>query len=175
MVAEAERLFGKPDVVVNNAGWTHRNRPMLEVSEDEFDKVSRHQRQEHLPPAPSMPCLRCAVRVGAASSTLPPLPGCGPAPASPGTTAPRVRSSPPASRWRRSWGPTIRVNCLNLVFNPDTGLAAEFAGGPVDDARRAKFLATIPLGRFSHRAGCGQRRAFYPRQRRSRLHQRRVH
>ena len=43
----------------------------------------------------------------------------------------------------------IRVNCLNPVFNPDTGLAAEFAGGPVDDARRAKFLATIPLGRFS--------------------------
>ena len=39
MVAEAERLFGKLDVVVNNAGWTHRNRPMLEVSEDEFDKV----------------------------------------------------------------------------------------------------------------------------------------
>ena len=34
-------------------------------------------------------------------------------------------------------------------LNPDTGLAAEFAGGPVDDVRRAKFLATIPLGRFS--------------------------
>ena len=25
-----------------------------------------------------MPCLHCAVRVGAASSTLPPPPGCGP-------------------------------------------------------------------------------------------------
>jgi 3-oxoacyl-[acyl-carrier protein] reductase len=43
----------------------------------------------------------------------------------------------------------IRVNCINPVFNPDTGLAAEFAGGPVDETRRAKFLATIPLGRFS--------------------------
>jgi NAD(P)-dependent dehydrogenase (short-subunit alcohol dehydrogenase family) len=43
----------------------------------------------------------------------------------------------------------IRVNCINPVFNPDTGLSAEFAGGPVDEARRAKFLATIPLGRFS--------------------------
>ena len=41
------------------------------------------------------------------------------------------------------------VNCINPVFNPDTGLSAEFAGGPVDDARRARFLATIPLGRFS--------------------------
>ena len=36
-----------------------------------------------------------------------------------------------------------------MVFNPDTGLSAQFAGGPVDEARRAKFLATIPLGRFS--------------------------
>ncbi|MET0542408.1 MAG: SDR family oxidoreductase, partial [Variovorax sp.] len=43
----------------------------------------------------------------------------------------------------------IRVNCINPVFNPDTGLAAEFAGGPVTDERKAKFLATIPLGRFS--------------------------
>ena len=25
--------------MVNNAGWTHRNRPLLEVSEEEFDKV----------------------------------------------------------------------------------------------------------------------------------------
>jgi len=43
----------------------------------------------------------------------------------------------------------IRVNCINPVFNPDTGLAAEFAGGPVDEERRARFRATIPLGRFS--------------------------
>ena len=39
LVDEALRLHGRLDVVVNNAGWTHRNRPMLEVSEEEFDKV----------------------------------------------------------------------------------------------------------------------------------------
>ena len=27
------------DIVVNNAGWTHRNKPYLEVSEAEFDRV----------------------------------------------------------------------------------------------------------------------------------------
>lgn len=43
----------------------------------------------------------------------------------------------------------IRVNCIIPVFNPDTGLSVEFAGGLLDDARRAKFLSTIPLGRFS--------------------------
>ena len=31
--------FGKLDIVVNNAGISHRNRPMLEVEEDEFDRV----------------------------------------------------------------------------------------------------------------------------------------
>src|SRR3979411_2601895 len=33
--------FGDLDVVVNNAGTTHRNRPMLEVTEDEFDRIYR--------------------------------------------------------------------------------------------------------------------------------------
>ena len=31
--------FGRIDIVVNNAGWSHKNRPMLEVTEDEFDRV----------------------------------------------------------------------------------------------------------------------------------------
>ncbi|MEG2050520.1 MAG: SDR family oxidoreductase, partial [Comamonas sp.] len=39
LVARTLALFGRLDVWVNNAGWTHRNRPMLEVSEDEFDRV----------------------------------------------------------------------------------------------------------------------------------------
>ena len=38
LVDAALRRHGKLDVMVNNAGWTHRNRPALEVSEDEFDK-----------------------------------------------------------------------------------------------------------------------------------------
>jgi NAD(P)-dependent dehydrogenase (short-subunit alcohol dehydrogenase family) len=38
LVAAAVARYGKLDVMVNNAGWTHRNRPALEVSEDEFDK-----------------------------------------------------------------------------------------------------------------------------------------
>ena len=38
LVDAAGAAAGKLDVMVNNAGWTHRNRPALEVSEDEFDK-----------------------------------------------------------------------------------------------------------------------------------------
>jgi len=39
LVAAATAKFGRLDVVVNNAGWTHRRKPYLEVTEAEFDKV----------------------------------------------------------------------------------------------------------------------------------------
>ncbi|HUA77684.1 MAG TPA: SDR family NAD(P)-dependent oxidoreductase, partial [Acetobacteraceae bacterium] len=39
IVAAATRGFGGLDIVVNNAGTTHRNRPMLEVDEASFDRV----------------------------------------------------------------------------------------------------------------------------------------
>jgi len=43
----------------------------------------------------------------------------------------------------------IRVNCVNPVFSPDTALSAEFAGGAVTEEAKKRFLATVPLGRFS--------------------------
>ena len=33
--------YGRLDIVVNNAGTTHRNQPMLEVSEEQFDRIYR--------------------------------------------------------------------------------------------------------------------------------------
>ena len=41
LVATALAAYGDLHAVVNNAGTTHRNRPMLEVSEDEFDRIYR--------------------------------------------------------------------------------------------------------------------------------------
>jgi 3-oxoacyl-[acyl-carrier protein] reductase len=34
-VDAAQGQTGQLDIVVNNAGWTHRNKPMLEVTEEE--------------------------------------------------------------------------------------------------------------------------------------------
>src|SRR5258706_7834680 len=39
LVQSSVARFGRLDIVVNNAGTTHRNQPMLEVSEEEFDRV----------------------------------------------------------------------------------------------------------------------------------------
>jgi hypothetical protein len=38
-VAQAVAAFGVPDIIVNNAGTTHRNQPMLGVDEATFDRV----------------------------------------------------------------------------------------------------------------------------------------
>jgi len=159
MVDEAVRLYGRLDVVVNNAGWTHRNRPMLEVSEEEFDKVyAINMKSIYLSAIHAVPALRQAgggsiINI-ASTAGLRPRPGLTWYNGSKGAVITTSKSM------AAELGPdNIRVNCINPVFNPDTGLSAEFAGGPVANAqgagdadavaRRAKFLATIPLGRFS--------------------------
>ena len=39
MVAAAREGFGRLDLLVNNAGYTHTNRSLLEVDEEEFDRI----------------------------------------------------------------------------------------------------------------------------------------
>ena len=149
LVDFAVKQCGKLDVMVNNAGWTHRNRPALEVSEEEFDRVyAINMKSIYLSTIHAVPAFR-ANKGGsfiniASTAGIRPRPGLAWYNGSKGAVITTSKSL------AAEFGPdNIRVNCINPVFNPDTGLSAEFAGGPVDDARRAKFLATIPLGRFS--------------------------
>lgn len=149
LVEAAVQRHGKLDVMVNNAGWTHRNRPALEVSEEEFDRVyAINVKSIYLATLHAVPAFRAnkgGVFINIASTAgVRPRPGLTWYNGSKGAVITTSKSL------AAELGPdNIRVNCINPVFNPDTGLSAEFAGGPVDDARRAKFLATIPLGRFS--------------------------
>ena len=39
MIAAATDTFGGLDILINNAGFCHRNKPMTEVSEDDFDRI----------------------------------------------------------------------------------------------------------------------------------------
>ena len=149
LVAAAQAFGGKLDVIVNNAGWTHRNRPLLEVSEAEFDKVyAVNMKSIYWSAIHGVPALTAAGGGGnvdeAAAAGVRPRPGLT---WYNGSKAAVIVTS---KSMAAELGPdNIRVNCINPVFNPDTGLSAEFAGGPVDEERKAKFRATIPLGRFS--------------------------
>ena len=149
LVDEALRLHGRLDVVVNNAGWTHRNRPMLEVSEDEFDKVyDVNMKSIYWSAIHGVPAMRQAG--GGSFINIASTAGVRPRPGLTWYNGSKAAVIVTSKSMAAELGPdNIRVNCVNPVFNPDTGLSAEFAGGPVDEERRARFLATIPLGRFS--------------------------
>jgi len=149
LVQAAVERHGKLDVMVNNAGWTHRNRPALEVGEDEFDRCyAINVKSIYLSTIHAVPAFRSSkggVFINIASTAgVRPRPGLTWYNGSKGAVITTSKSL------AAELGPeNIRVNCINPVFNPDTGLSAEFAGGPLDEARKARFRATIPLGRFS--------------------------
>lgn len=149
LVDEAVRLYGSLDAMVNNAGWTHRNRPALEVPEEEFDRCfSINVKSIYLATLHATPVFR--AHGGGSFINIASTAGVRPRPGLTWYNGSKGAVITISKSLAAELGPdNIRVNCINPVFNPDTGLAAEFAGGPVDDARRAKFLATIPLGRFS--------------------------
>lgn len=149
LVQAALDRHGRLDVVVNNAGWTHRNRPMLEVSEEEFDRVyAINVKSIYLTAIHGVPAMRAGG--GGSFINIASTAGVRPRPGLTWYNGSKGAVITTSKSMAAELGPdNIRVNCINPVFNPDTGLAAEFAGGPIDDARRAKFLATIPLGRFS--------------------------
>ena len=149
LVDAAVQRHGKLDAMVNNAGWTHRNQPALETTEDEFDRVyAINVKSIYLATIHAVPAFR-ANKGGsfiniASTAGVRPRPGLSWYNGSKGAVITTSKSL------AAELGPeNIRVNCVNPVFNPDTGLSTQFAGGPLDEARRQKFLSTIPLGRFS--------------------------
>ena len=149
LVGAAVQRYGRLDVMVNNAGWTHRNRPALEVSEEEFDKCfAVNVKSLYLSTMHATPVFR--AQGGGSFITIASTAGLRPRPGLTWYNASKGAAITLSKSLAAELGPdNIRVNCINPVFNPDTGLSVEFAGGPLDAARRAKFLSTIPLGRFS--------------------------
>jgi 3-oxoacyl-[acyl-carrier protein] reductase len=139
---------GRLDIVVNNAGWTHRNRPLLEVSEAEFDKVyAVNVKSIYLMTQAVVPVMRrqgggTIINIGSTAGIRP----------RPGLTwyngskgAVHVLSRSMAAELAPD---KIRVNCVAPVIG-ETGLLESFMGLPDTPQNRAKFIATIPLGRMS--------------------------
>ena len=149
LVAAAVQRHGKLDVMVNNAGWTHRNQPALEVSEEDFDKCyAVNVKSIYLATLHAVPVFR--LNKGGSFINIASTAGVRPRPGLTWYNGSKGAAITTSKSLAAELGPdNIRVNCINPVFNPDTGLSASFAGGPVDEERKAKFRASIPLGRFS--------------------------
>lgn len=158
MVESAYEIFGKVDILVNNAGISHMPAPLDEISEADFDRViavnvkSVYLTAKHL--VPRFKAARSGVILNIASTAA---------------VSPRPRLS-----WynaSKGWMVTatksmavelaplgIRVNAINPVAG-ETPLLKTFMGEDTPEMR-AKFLSTIPLGRFSTPADMGNAACF---------------
>lgn len=147
MAKAALQAFGHVDILVNNAGVTHLPAAMEDVSEVDFDRViSVNVKSVYLTAKHLVPHMK--VRGKGAILNV----------ASTGGVSPRPRLS-----WynaSKGWMITatrgmaielapvgVRVNAINPVAG-ETPLLKSFMGEDTPDIR-ARFLASIPIGRFS--------------------------
>ncbi len=149
LVDAAVSRHGKLDAMVNNAGWTHRNQPALDVSEDEFDRCyAVNVKSIYLATVHAVPALR--LNGGGSFVNIASTAGVRPRPGLTWYNGSKGAVITTSKSLAAELGPdNIRVNCINPVMNPSTGLGASFAGGELTEERLTKFRSTIPLGRFS--------------------------
>lgn len=149
LVDRAVAELGGLDVVVNNAGTTHRNKPILEVTEAEFDRVyAVNVKSIFWMVRAAVPVMQRQGRGGSIvniSSTagIRPRPGLTWYNSTKGAVNTATQAM--AQEFAKD---NIRVNAVCPVMGP-TALLEEFMGGPDTPELRARFTATIPLGRMS--------------------------
>ncbi|MCL4152156.1 UNVERIFIED_CONTAM: hypothetical protein GTU68_061147 [Idotea baltica] len=147
MASQAMAAWGHIDILVNNAGVTHLPTSMESVSEDDFDRVfavnckSVYLTARHIVPLMKARGQGNILNV-ASTAGVSPRPNLSWYNASKGwmnnaTKGMAVELAPSG----------VRVNALNPVAG-ETPLLTSFMGEDAPEIR-AKFLSTIPLGRFS--------------------------
>jgi len=146
-VVQVTRMWSCPSLVVNNAGFTHKNRSCLEVDEATFDRVFSVNVKSvfHMVQA-VVPGMRDAgggaiINIGSTAGSRP-RPGLSWYNASKGAVNTLSKSlAVELAPWK------IRVNTICPVMSI-TGMFQDFIGGEDTPEIRAKFLSTIPMGRF---------------------------
>ena len=147
MVDAAMSAFGRIDIMVNNAGYTHRNGDMLGVSEDVFDLIyAVNMKAIYHAALAVVPIMEKqgggSILTTASTAGLRPRPGLTWYNASKGWAIAATKSMAIELAPKN-----IRVNCLCPVAG-ETGMLAQFMGEDTPELR-AKFRASIPLGRLS--------------------------
>lgn len=147
-VAKTCEAFGSLDIVVNNAGWTNPNRPLMETDEATFRKIydinvlSIFHMTKTCVPVWRAQGAGVMINIGSTAG-IRPRPGLTWYNSSKGAVNLMTRSLAVELAPDR-----IRVNGIAPVMGV-TGLLEQFMGMPDTPENREKFLATIPLGRLS--------------------------
>ena len=147
-VDQTLKAFGKLDIVVNNAGVSHKNQPMLDVDEAEFDRVYAVNVKSifHMAHA-VVPVMR--REGGGVMINI--------------TSTAGIRPRPGLTWYNGSKGAAnIITKTMAVELAPDnirvcgiapvmgqTGLLETFMGMSDTPENRKKFVSTIPLGRMS--------------------------
>ena len=147
MIETAKAEIGRVDILVNNAGTTHLPAPMEEVTEADFDMVfavnckSVYLTAKHVVPLFKAQGVGVILNVASTAGVSP---------------RPRLNWYNASKGWMNNatkgmaveLAPEgIRVNAIYPVAG-DTPLLKKFMGEDTPEVR-AKFLSTIPIGRFS--------------------------
>jgi 3-oxoacyl-[acyl-carrier protein] reductase len=155
---EAVRVLGALDVLVNNAGVGHVPQPLEDLGEQEFERLfAVNARSIYLTARAFVPGMKergrgAILNIGSTAGVSP---------------RPRLTWYNASKGWvitaTRSMAVElapfgIRVNAINPVAS-ETPLLATFMGSDTPEMR-AKFLATIPLGRFATPEDIGQAAAY---------------
>jgi 3-oxoacyl-[acyl-carrier protein] reductase len=146
-VAETIRAFGGLDIVVNNAGISHRNGPMLDVGEEEFDRLfAVNVKSIYLMAGATLPHFR--ERGGGVVLNIGSTAGIRPRPGLAWYNATKGAVNLLSKSMAVELAPDrIRVNCIAPVAG-ETPLLATFMGEDTPE-KRAAFRASIPWGRLS--------------------------
>jgi 3-oxoacyl-[acyl-carrier protein] reductase len=143
----ATQAFGGLDILVNNAGVAHKRAPLTDVTEDEFDRIfAVNVKSIYLTAQAAVPVFRARgggviINIGSTAGLRP----------SAGLTwyntskgAVNIASKSMAKELAAD---KIRVCALAPTIG-ETAMLPAFIGGDSDDLK-AKFRATVPLGRLS--------------------------
>lgn len=145
-VAETVGTFGALDILVNNAGATHVNKPMLEIGEEEYDRIFAVNVKGLFQFCQAVvPHFRTAgggtiINIGSTAG-LRPRPGLSAYNATKGAVHTLTKSLAVELAPDR-----IRV-CAVAPVATDTPLLPSFLGSA--PGQREKFIATVPLGRLA--------------------------
>ena len=160
MVARAVAEFGRVDIMVNNAGMSHANRPMLEVTEEFFDRLYQvNVKSIYLSAIHCVPVFRrqrsgCFINIGSTAAVRP-RPGLSWYNGTKGAVTLLTKSLAVELA-----SDNIRANCINPAI-AETPPLTTFMGGEDNPANRARFISSIPLGRLCRPADVANAALFF--------------
>jgi 3-oxoacyl-[acyl-carrier protein] reductase len=148
MVDKAVTVLGDLDAVVNNAGFTHKNMPCLEVDEATFDRVyAVNVKSIYWAAQAAVPVFR--KRGGGAFLNIASVAGIRPRPGLSWYNGSKGAAITLTKTLAVELAPSkIRVNALCPVMGA-TGMLEQFMGMKDTPENRARFVATIPMGRLA--------------------------